>query len=256
MGWAANPARKQETMFTLGIVQMGQRVYIPSLGRFLQADPVEGGTSNAYVYVQDPINFDDYNGMWGVPTWARWVAGAVALVAIVIVVVVISPIATLGALATTAVLAVAGAVAGTGISIAARGKVDASTAFHAALGVMSAFTLWAGAALANSIMSSSSTTQSATTTTAQSATTVAEKGPLISTSAANLKVDLFIRQVQSYGSELGDAKIVRLKTIGDPLFQGPWDKWQYSQKLIDGGNLIAHWFENSETGEILQLKLK
>jgi RHS repeat-associated protein len=66
MGWAASPARKQEGGYTTSFIQMGARVYIPSLGRFLQVDPVDGGTLNGYVYVADPINSSDYNGQWSI----------------------------------------------------------------------------------------------------------------------------------------------------------------------------------------------
>ncbi len=64
MGWAASPTRKVAGAFSLAIVQMGARVYLPTAGRFLQVDPVEGGTLNAYVYAADPINFSDYTGMY------------------------------------------------------------------------------------------------------------------------------------------------------------------------------------------------
>jgi hypothetical protein len=41
-------------------------VYIPSLGRFLSVDRIEGGTLNSYIYASDPINFFDLSGqdMW------------------------------------------------------------------------------------------------------------------------------------------------------------------------------------------------
>ena len=62
MGWAADPNRKSEGLFTANIVQMGARTYLPGAGRFLQVDPVEGGTPNAYTYAGDPINSSDYSG--------------------------------------------------------------------------------------------------------------------------------------------------------------------------------------------------
>jgi RHS repeat-associated protein len=65
VGYNQFNARKQDGRYTTTFIQMGARVYIPSLGRFLQVDPVDGGTLNGYVYVADPINGSDYNGQWG-----------------------------------------------------------------------------------------------------------------------------------------------------------------------------------------------
>ncbi len=45
------------------IVAMGQRVYVPSLGRFIQVDPVVGGSANGYDYGnQDPTSSTDPSG--------------------------------------------------------------------------------------------------------------------------------------------------------------------------------------------------
>lgn len=48
-----------------GIVAMGARSYVPLLGRFLQPDPIPGGSANAYSYTfGDPINSADPTGAY------------------------------------------------------------------------------------------------------------------------------------------------------------------------------------------------
>jgi RHS repeat-associated protein len=62
--WAGRTQRSAETAFALRTTQMGARTYVPVLGRFLQTDPVEGGTLNSYVYALDPVNTYDLTGKW------------------------------------------------------------------------------------------------------------------------------------------------------------------------------------------------
>jgi RHS repeat-associated protein len=58
-------ARSRRTELDSGVVQMGVRSYVPQLGRFLQADPVPGGSANAYDYAnQDPVNEYDLTGQY------------------------------------------------------------------------------------------------------------------------------------------------------------------------------------------------
>ncbi|MDO0911852.1 DNRLRE domain-containing protein [Streptomyces sp. DT2A-34] len=64
--WLGASQRSSETVS--GDVLMGVRVYDPTLGRFLQTDPVYGGSATAYDYVdQDPVNQYDLSGQ------AKWV---------------------------------------------------------------------------------------------------------------------------------------------------------------------------------------
>ncbi len=60
-GWLGGKQRRTE--LPSGVIQMGVRSYIPTLGRFITSDPVPGGSANAYDYAnQDPVNGFDLNG--------------------------------------------------------------------------------------------------------------------------------------------------------------------------------------------------
>ena len=58
--WLGGDERSESSLGNL--VLMGERLYDPGTGRFLQTDPVPGGNSNAYVFPQDPVNSSDLTG--------------------------------------------------------------------------------------------------------------------------------------------------------------------------------------------------
>lgn len=70
LGWLGDEQR-YATGGNLRLIRMGVRLYDPALGRFLQADPIEGGSANDYDYVNgDPVNSLDLAGLCDVAaTW-------------------------------------------------------------------------------------------------------------------------------------------------------------------------------------------
>jgi hypothetical protein len=74
------------TCFAGSILEMGARQHSPLLGRFLEVEPIEGGTPNNHVYPTDPVSQFDLDGricgtkgIWGWRSchWGEYAAGFV-----------------------------------------------------------------------------------------------------------------------------------------------------------------------------------
>ncbi|CAO0834110.1 RHS repeat-associated core domain-containing protein OS=Streptomyces microflavus OX=1919 GN=Smic_83820 PE=4 SV=1 [Streptomyces microflavus] len=70
-GWLGGKQRSSET--PSGATLMGVRLYDPSIGRFLSADPIPNGNATAYEYcAADPIGCTDLTGAYKVTRWSPW----------------------------------------------------------------------------------------------------------------------------------------------------------------------------------------
>ncbi len=247
---------------------MGARVYLPTLGRFLEPDPVPGGTPNGYVYVLDPVNFGDYSGAFlgihiriNVNTVYRIAVGAVAVagaVAVGLAVAVCVATVACGLAAVAAIGSLAAMTVAMG-AIAVTGKPDnpvTNTALFVSTG-LEVVSAAAGGGRGGAKASSSRVNNTAM----QQAQEVPRMGGNIQYETARNQQEVNI--LSSMAAKLNNGQTpgyLKMSTsmIDDPAYKGQgWVKYEDKIPYEDGtGRAYVHYMLQDSTGAWDQLKIQ